>query len=262
MIQYRILLKVREASAPLRIGGIAKALGVTASAATQAVDVLESRALVRRRGSTEDGRGTVVAITAEGIEKVRPVDSALASHVAALWGSTPAEGTGPPYRTAIGAIGTGIEGGADPATVSTLVPSGYITSIEEGLRGASATLRAAEAATFGECRVLQCLRDGGGRRRISEIASLLVLASSTTSHIVDRLMDRGWAVRLDAEGDRRGIDLEITGDGTAALDRMRSALDAYGREHLWRQLSPEQAALTYDAARRLADLLSSRSRTG
>lgn len=251
LTQYRTLLKVGESDEAVRIGDIARALGVGASSATQAVDILEARALVRRTGHYLDGRGTVLHATAEGIALLKHVDVALAEDMAHLWQVPQAGDDDVRYRDAIDAIGTSIEG-ANRAQQSVWVTSGYITSIVEGFKGASSTLRRTEGSTLGECRLLQCVLDHSGRVRIARVAAELLMASSTITHVIDRADARGWVSRETATDDLRAVDLVITEAGREAWARMRAALDEFGARRLWAQLSPEQAELTYEAARRLA----------
>lgn len=257
MTQYRVLLKTHEITDTARLGDIATALHIAANVATQAADALESQDLVTRVRSGKDGRATLLCITHDGIRRIQEIDAALSRRIADLWAESVPREDNPSYQEAIQAIGIGIEG-APLQPQDTSITSAYITTVEEGFRGASDTVKSVAGATFNECRILQRLHDVGGRSRIVDLSEALMLASNTTTHAADRLVGRGWARRSEDPADRKAVYLEITEDGLNAMATMRSALDAYGHRELWSQLTEEQAAMTYDAASLLWSALTKR----
>jgi DNA-binding MarR family transcriptional regulator len=68
--------------------------------------------------------------------------------------------------------------------------------------------------------------------RMSELATRLGVAISTTSGLVDRLVDAGLLDRKDDPADRRQVVVTLTGRGTATLDRMRELNAAHLRRML------------------------------
>jgi DNA-binding MarR family transcriptional regulator len=64
--------------------------------------------------------------------------------------------------------------------------------------------------------------DGGPLRQM-DLAERLGLAKSTVSRLVGGLVDRGWAVRSDADDDGRGVSVALTRDGHEAAARLRAA---------------------------------------
>jgi DNA-binding MarR family transcriptional regulator len=58
--------------------------------------------------------------------------------------------------------------------------------------------------------------------------------------LLDGLEARGWVRRVDVEGDRRGVSLEVTRDGAAALKQAEQAMTAELAEVL-RSAGPDRA---------------------
>jgi len=63
-----IALGALEAAGPLRIGGLADILGISAPTTSRLVEGLHERGLVARKPDPDDHRATRVAVTAEGAE--------------------------------------------------------------------------------------------------------------------------------------------------------------------------------------------------
>jgi len=61
----------------------------------------------------------------------------------------------------------------------------------------------------------------GGRLRMQDLASAVVLSKSGLTRVVDRLSDAGLVVRTSCPSDRRGTFAEITAAGRSALRRAR-----------------------------------------
>jgi DNA-binding MarR family transcriptional regulator len=252
MVEYRILLKAVDGGGALRVGEIAMSLGIGPSAVTQAVDVLERRDLVVRASRDGDGRETLVKVSAAGRSLLDRTDAGVADHLVALWGAPASpEHSRAPYWSEMSAIGLALEGPMAAPGATSLAPSAYITSFERAFRGAARVLREVAGATFTEARVLQFLVESDGSATISELAAELLLPSSTTANVLDRLEQREWALRRRSTDAVRSTHVELTSDGGVMVRKMREALDDYGRRELWRQLDPEQAATTYEAAVRL-----------
>jgi len=76
-------------------------------------------------------------------------------------------------------------------------------------------------ASLAEGHALRALADGPLRQL--ELVDLLGLAKSTVSRLVSTLVQRGWAERSGAEGDRRGVTVTLTATGSDAAERLRRA---------------------------------------
>lgn len=79
-------------------------------------------------------------------------------------------------------------------------------------------------------------RFGGGRRRMHELAELVVLSRSNLTRLVDRLEKAKLVRRVPSEEDRRGAYAEITAEGRKLRRRMwpvyAAAIDELFGAHL------------------------------
>ncbi|MDO9379214.1 MAG: MarR family transcriptional regulator [Nocardioidaceae bacterium] len=115
-------------------------------------------------------------------------------------------------------------------------------------RARSQAFAAHELETW-EFDVLSALRRSGAPYRLSpgRLLRETLVTSGTMTNRVDRLADRGLVERLPDPHDRRGVQVQLTPAGRAAVDAALEALLA--SEHaLLAELGP-------DDSRRLADLL-------
>ncbi|MGG5259148.1 MarR family winged helix-turn-helix transcriptional regulator [Phycicoccus avicenniae] len=78
------------------------------------------------------------------------------------------------------------------------------------------------------------------RLRMSTLAELIVQSRSRVTHTAARLERRGWVQRTPAPEDRRGVVLELTDDGRAAIERFAVVHVRSVRRHLVDVLSPAQ----------------------
>ena len=76
------------------------------------------------------------------------------------------------------------------------------------------------AVTMSQAKVLYLIAASQGMR-MSEIATRLGVSISTTSGLVDRLVDHGLLARHDDPADRRQVVVTITPSGSADLERFR-----------------------------------------
>ena len=80
--EYTTLMCLSEArSRELRMADLANAAALSASRMTRLVDDLQSRGLVTKRASSEDGRGNVAKLTPAGMAKLR---TAWPAHLASV----------------------------------------------------------------------------------------------------------------------------------------------------------------------------------
>jgi DNA-binding MarR family transcriptional regulator len=85
-----------------------------------------------------------------------------------------------------------------------------------------AELRAAHDLSLHEYEVLLTLAGAPeGRMRMSELATAVVLSQSGLTRLVDRLVRDGSVVRRRCDGDRRGLNAELTEAGTRRYGEAR-----------------------------------------
>jgi DNA-binding MarR family transcriptional regulator len=89
------------------------------------------------------------------------------------------------------------------------------------------------AVTMSQAKVLYLIAASEGMR-MSELAVRLGVSISTTSGLVDRLVDRGLLARHDDPADRRQVVVTITPTGNADLERFRELNAAQMRRLLAR----------------------------
>ena len=78
--------------------------------------------------------------------------------------------------------------------------------------------------TLPQFRVLSVV--ASSPERASRIAERAAMSRPTLSGLLDGLAARGWVQRTDVDGDRRGVRLEVTPDGRAALAAARAHVAA------------------------------------
>jgi DNA-binding MarR family transcriptional regulator len=82
--EYKMLMCLSEAPGrELRMADLANAAALSASRMTRLVDDLQSRDLVTKRASSEDGRGNVAKLTPAGLAKLK---AAWPAHLASVRG--------------------------------------------------------------------------------------------------------------------------------------------------------------------------------
>ena len=88
-----------------------------------------------------------------------------------------------------------------------------------------AELREGAGMSLDEYDVLYQLRRSGRAMAMSELAEQVLVSRASTTRVVDRLVERGWAHRWHDDRDRRRVFVELTLEGR---ERQRVA----GRLHL------------------------------
>ena len=85
-----------------------------------------------------------------------------------------------------------------------------------------AELRATHDLSLHEYEVLLVLAQApGGRMRMSDLATAVLLSQSGLTRLVDRLAGAGSVERTRCQDDRRGLNAELTGTGRARLEKAR-----------------------------------------
>jgi MarR family transcriptional regulator, organic hydroperoxide resistance regulator len=70
-----------------------------------------------------------------------------------------------------------------------------------------------------QIKVIFVLRFGGSHT-VNQLAERLNIGQSTASHLVEKLVQAGYVLRIDSTTDRRIIDLHLTEQGRAMADRL------------------------------------------
>ena len=86
------------------------------------------------------------------------------------------------------------------------------------------------AITMAQARVLHVL--AAGPIHMSELVARLRVTPSTTSGLVERLVEQGLAIRIDDPADRRQVIVSVTPAGTELMDRFRELSTRQLRELL------------------------------
>ena len=76
--------------------------------------------------------------------------------------------------------------------------------------------------TLAQYRILTMI--GTSPQRTGRLAVRAALSKSSLTGLLDGLAARGWVRRLEIEGDRRGVGLELTTSGAAARQAAEQAL--------------------------------------
>jgi DNA-binding MarR family transcriptional regulator len=91
---------------------------------------------------------------------------------------------------------------------------GLLRSHTAVVRDLDAELRAGHDLSLHEYEVLLTLAGAPeGRMRMSDLATAVVLSQSGLTRLVDRLVRDGFVVRRRCDGDRRGLNAELTEPG-------------------------------------------------
>ena len=99
---------------------------------------------------------------------------------------------------------------------------GLLRSHAALVRDLDAELRAQHDLSLHEYEVLLTLTAApDGRMRMSELATAVVLSQSGLTRLVDRLVRDGSVARARCEGDRRGLNAELTDAGRRRYGKAR-----------------------------------------
>ena len=90
--------------------------------------------------------------------------------------------------------------------------------------GARVIERALDDMTLPQFRVLSLI--ASSPERASRIAEKAAVSRPSLTGLLDGLETRGWVRRVEVDGDRRGVGLEVTPAGRAALQAAERAAEA------------------------------------
>ncbi len=85
--------------------------------------------------------------------------------------------------------------------------------------GESLALMAESQITLPQLVTMHGLSEGGPRS-VGQIGAMLNLSASATSHLVDRLFERGFVTREEDPADRRQKHIAITAEGLSLIRRL------------------------------------------
>jgi DNA-binding MarR family transcriptional regulator len=90
--------------------------------------------------------------------------------------------------------------------------------------GARVLERALDEMTLPQFRVMVLI--ASSPERANRLAERAAVSRPSLTGLLDGLEARGWVQRVEVEGDRRGVSLEVTALGSAALERAEGAMAA------------------------------------
>lgn len=124
------------------------------------------------------------------------------------------------------------------------------------MAGDAMQIMAETQITLPQMVTLHILHESGARS-VGTIGTMLNLSPSTTSHLIDRLFERGLVTREEDAADRRQKSIAITSTGSQLIERLAAARSA--------QISAGLALVEPELQQRLStlvDLIISQLRSG
>jgi DNA-binding MarR family transcriptional regulator len=111
-----------------------------------------------------------------------------------------------------------------------------------------------QGVQLSEYELISMLSEAPGHRlRMSVLADLIVQSRSRVTHTAARLEKRRWVRREACLEDRRGVELVLTPEGRAAVERMARVHVESVRQHLLDAMRPEQFAQLGEAMQRIRE---------
>ena len=89
--------------------------------------------------------------------------------------------------------------------------------------------------------LLELSRAPGGELRPVELEKQMLLPQYSTSRLIERLVDEGFAARRECKNDKRGLFVEISEAGRNLLGRMGEAYSIAIERHVGSKLSDAEA---------------------
>jgi DNA-binding MarR family transcriptional regulator len=105
--------------------------------------------------------------------------------------------------------------------------------------GARVLERALDDMTLPQFRVMVLI--ASSPERANRLAERAAVSRPSLTGLLDGLEARGWVQRVEVEGDRRGVSLEVTARGSAALKHAERAMAAELEEVLSAGSAAERA---------------------
>jgi DNA-binding MarR family transcriptional regulator len=124
-----------------------------------------------------------------------------------------------------------------------------------------AQLQQDSAMTHYEFVVLSLLRFApDATLQSKELAARTNATLPRLSHVVGRMLERGWVERLPSPGDRRATNVRLTDDGRRAVVRATSGHIAHARRLVIDRLDRDELVALASIGRKIADVLDPNAR--
>lgn len=101
----------------------------------------------------------------------------------------------------------------------------YSTALNELLERTLAEA-SGEPLHMSQVRLLLLIAGAGARYKVTDVAVFLGVTNAAASRAIDRLVQRGLIDRRESAEDRRAVDLSLTVEGRALLDRFAALRNA------------------------------------
>lgn len=221
--QYRIIFRLIGHRGSLRIGQLADALDMGASAATGSVAQLESIGAAIRVDGIQDHRAVHVLVTDYGRHVARTVDQALRPIMEDIRNDFPHDLRRYASVCTLEVARLNALFGEDAALCNV-----NAALCDEVLLTSALVNRIAhdEGLSLTEYRVLMNLLEQNQGARPNEIAQHLGVRRNGIAAAQSELLRRGFVSRKRDPLDRRAVILDITCDGFSVLQRAAIAMDA------------------------------------
>lgn len=101
----------------------------------------------------------------------------------------------------------------------------YSTALNDVLERTLAEA-SAEPLQMSQVRLLLLIAGAGSSYKVTDVAAFLGVTNAAASRAIDRLVQRGLMDRRESAQDRRAVDLSLTAEGRALLDRFAEIRNA------------------------------------
>jgi DNA-binding MarR family transcriptional regulator len=222
LTQYRLLLRLLAADGGARTAKeLSKALGLSPSSVTGALNDLEALGAIERSEDPTDRRVVHVSITPAGSELIAKVDPELCQLANEFWSVYNENELAMTKRDSASTV---LERRLDYMKIDGIsVEHAYIDSSLVTLGALNAHMRRANIS-LNEYRILHLLSRNLQGMRVKELSRLLLLRSSEVCLAAAKLVDHGRLERLKLPHDRRATCFKITELGISKLEKMTPAI--------------------------------------
>lgn len=243
--QFALLLKLAGSQEHTEtISDLAKFLGTTEVAVTQALNDLEDRGLIVRHVNPEDGRAKKIAISTDGRVYLEKADQELYAILIKIFNPSGTE-------TNIATLHEGLRlsallGHRWPESEIAAYPScTCLASVNFYLKSAEAAMRSVANVTASEGRILQLLGEHDAPLRIGKLAHELQLPAATITRSCKKLIGMGLVTRKADENDRKAAPMALTARGATETAQIDKALNELADREYWSVFSGPNREIAY-----------------